>query len=93
MSAAAPAPGSEGSISCPRCAGTVGPEQDWCLACGDAARTRLAPTPSWKAPIAIVALIAVVAGVVLAVAFVAITANDAPVQTTSTAAAPAGPSP
>lgn len=86
---AAPAPAAEGAISCPRCASAVGPDQDWCLACGDAARTRLAPTPSWKAPIAVVALVAVLAAVALAVSFVAISSNDPPVTTTT--AAPAGP--
>lgn len=97
MSATAPSTAPNGAIACPRCAATIGPEQEWCLACGDAARTRLVPTPSWKAPIAIVALIAAVAGLALAVAFVELTGNDPPVTTTApgtpaaTTAAPVQP--
>ena len=86
------------------CATTIGPDQSWCLACGAPARTRLVPTPNWRAPVAVLALIAVTAGIALAVAFVALT-NDtepaAPVNsqapppsaTTTQPAAPAQPAP
>lgn len=42
-----------GSIaeSCPLCGAALGAEQEWCLRCGAAARTRLAATPSWRAPV------------------------------------------
>ena len=33
---------------CPLCGQTLGPEQDWCLRCGAAARTRLAAPAKWK---------------------------------------------
>ncbi len=65
-----------GSIRCPRCDATLGPEQDWCLNCGAPARTRLAPRPNWKAPVVVVAMIAVLSGVALAIAFVALTGDD-----------------
>ena len=105
MSVAPPgAPPAPGTISCPRCATTIGPDQSWCLACGAPARTRLVPTPNWRAPVVALALIAVTAGIALAVAFVALT-NDtepaAPVNsqapppsaTTTQPAAPAQPAP
>ena len=78
-------------LRCPRCAAEVAPEQDWCLVCGAAARTRLAPTPNWKLPVAVLAVIALMAGVALAVAFVELTNDDGPVTQASTAAAPAEP--
>jgi hypothetical protein len=98
------APPAPGTIACPRCATTIGPDQAWCLACGAPARTRLVPTPNWRAPVAVLALIAVLAGIALAVAFVSLT-NDtepaAPVNsqapppsaTTAQPAAPAQPVP
>jgi len=80
------------ALRCPRCAATVAPEQDWCLECGAPARTRLAPTPSWKVPIAIVALIAVAAALALAIAFASLTHPDGVVRAdTATTAAPADP--
>jgi hypothetical protein len=88
--------GIAGTMSCPRCAAPVAPDQDWCLACGAAARTRLAPTPNWRAPVIALAVVVLVAGLALAFAFVRLTENDqpAPAATTAppaatTAAAPA----
>ena len=51
---ATPAPG---TIACPRCATLIGPDQDWCLDCGAPARTRLAPTPNWRVPVAVLAVV------------------------------------
>jgi hypothetical protein len=98
------APPDPGTIACPRCATTIGPDQDWCLACGAPARTRLVPTPNWRAPVAVLAVVVLLAGIALALAFVALT-NDtepaAPVNsqapppsaTTPAPAAPAQPAP
>jgi hypothetical protein len=80
-----PAPG---DVSCPRCGALVGSEQDWCLVCGAPARTRLAPTPNWRLPVAIVATVAVVAVIALAIAFVQLTRNDNGVVEQSGATAP-----
>ena len=33
------------------CSVALDPEQEWCLRCGAAARTRLAASPAWKAPV------------------------------------------
>jgi hypothetical protein len=72
------APWAEGTISCPRCAAPVGPDQEWCLACGAPARTRLVPTPNWRAPVAVLAIVVTLAGIALALAFVSLTNNSEP---------------
>ena len=105
MSVAPPgAPPAPGTVACPRCGASIGPEQSWCLECGAPARTRLVPTPNWRAPVAVLALVVLLAGIALAVAFVALT-NDTepaapansqappPSATTAQPAAPAQPAP
>jgi hypothetical protein len=83
-----PAPGTPpipapGSLRCPRCSATIGPEQDWCLECGAPARTRLAQTPNWQLPTVAIAAIVLVAGAMLAFAFVKLTDDgNAPASTT-----------
>ena len=63
-------------MTCPRCSAELRDDQDWCLECGAPARTRLARTPPWRAPIAAVLAIAAVAGVALAFAFVRLSNTD-----------------
>jgi hypothetical protein len=46
------------------------PEQEWCLSCGAAARTRLAAAPDWKAPMAVIAVVIALSLGVLAAALV-----------------------
>jgi RNA polymerase subunit RPABC4/transcription elongation factor Spt4 len=82
---AAPAPG---TIACPRCATVIGPDQDWCLACGAPARTRLVPTPNWRAPVAVLAVIVVLAGIALAIAFVSLTNDSEPAAPVDSQAPP-----
>jgi hypothetical protein len=53
---------------CPRCDAPLARDQDWCLRCGTAARTRLAPTPNWRAPLALGVLLVAVALAVLTAA-------------------------
>jgi hypothetical protein len=77
-------------LRCPRCGANVAPEQDWCLECGAPARTRLAPTPNWRAPIALVAVVVLLAGIALAFAFTSLTSDDGSVSAATTA--PAQPS-
>ena len=89
MSVAPPgAPPAPGTIACPRCATVIGPDQDWCLACGAPARTRLVPTPNWRAPVAVLAVIVVLAGIALAIAFVALTNNTEPAAPVDSQAPP-----
>jgi hypothetical protein len=77
-------------LRCPRCGANVAPEQDWCLECGAPARTRLAPTPNWRAPMALVAIVVLLAGLTLSFAFTSLTSDDGNVSAATTA--PAQPS-
>ena len=85
------APPASGTIACPRCETAVGPDQEWCLHCGAPARTRLVPTPNWRAPLLVLALVAVLAGIALAIAFVELTNDSEPAAPPATQAAPAAP--
>jgi hypothetical protein len=88
VSAAEHAPGpAPVPLRCPRCGANVAPEQDWCLECGAPARTRLAPTPNWRLPVAFLAAVALIAGLALAVAFSSLTKDDGTVSAATTAAA------
>ena len=87
------APPEPGTIACPRCGTAVGPEQQWCLHCGAPARTRLVPTPNWRAPLLVLALVAVLAGIALAIAFVELTKDSEPAAATTAQPAPAQPAP
>jgi hypothetical protein len=78
------------TTACPRCGAPVAADQDWCLRCGDAARTRLVPTPNWRWPVAIAALVATLAAIAIAVAFVELT-RDPPPAAPTTAPAPTAP--
>ena len=40
--------------ACPRCGAELAPDQEWCLSCGNAVGTRIAPTPRWKLPVILV---------------------------------------
>lgn len=55
---------------CPLCGSALQGEQDWCLHCGAAARTRLAATPRWRTPVVAVALVALISLAVLIAAVV-----------------------
>ena len=77
-----------GTIACPRCATVIGPDQDWCLSCGAPARTRLVPTPNWRAPVAVLAVIVVLAGIALAIAFVSLTNDSEPAAPVDSQAPP-----
>lgn len=83
----APAPLPEGTIRCARCGATVPPDADWCLECGLAARTRIAPTPRWKIPVAIAGVLVALALAGLAVAFVDLTKDPEPAAAPATTAA------
>ncbi|MHB1537279.1 MAG: hypothetical protein ACYCUM_00310 [Solirubrobacteraceae bacterium] len=59
---------------CPLCGGELGAEQDWCLGCGAAARTRLAATPKWWLPVSALSAVAFVSVCVLVAALVKLAA-------------------
>ena len=66
--------------SCPLCGAPLDPDQDWCLRCGGAARTRLAPTPRWRPPMIAIAVVAVLALGVLAASLVHLAGSSSPTQ-------------
>ncbi len=73
-----------GPLPCPRCGEWLHEQQDWCLNCGDPARTVIAPTPRWRRPIyALLAVLAVTLGVLVG-SFIAVTDDDPPAARTTT---------
>jgi hypothetical protein len=84
-----------GGDACPLCGTPLRPEQDWCLRCGAAARTRLAATPNWKTPIATIAVVAALALGVLAAALVKLAggSSSSPAASTTTVTTPAANAP
>jgi len=67
-----PAAETAAADACPRCGAALRPDQEWCLNCGAAARTRVAAPAGWRAPLAIVGAVLAVALVGLVVAFLAV---------------------
>jgi hypothetical protein len=55
---------------CPLCGGPLRRDQDWCLRCVAAARTRLAAPPKWKLLVVSLVSVVVLALAVLVVALV-----------------------
>jgi hypothetical protein len=74
------------------CSAPLAPDQDWCLHCGAAARTRLSATPNWKIPLAVVIVIAVLLVGILAASLVALARGPgaAPPTITKTVTLPQG---
>jgi hypothetical protein len=83
------------SEPCPLCGAPLHVEQDWCLRCGAAARTRLATSPNWRVPLAALAVVITLSLGVLAAALVALAGDggsSAPPRTVlRTASAPIAP--
>lgn len=75
--------------SCPLCDGPLRPDQEWCLRCGAAARTRLAAAPNWRVPAAVLAAVAALSLGVLAAALVKLAGDSSPARPQATIA-PAG---
>jgi septal ring-binding cell division protein DamX len=75
--------------ACPNCGAPLPPGQDWCLNCGAPARTRIAGTPNWRLPVALVGVLIVLLGAAVAVAFVQLSDDSKDVgKTDSVASAP-----
>ncbi|HLH14169.1 MAG TPA: hypothetical protein VKV16_05220, partial [Solirubrobacteraceae bacterium] len=72
--------------ACPMCGAPLVSEQDWCLRCGAAARTRLAASPRWRGAIVALAVVVVLALGVLAAALVKLagdSGSSAPASTST----------
>jgi septal ring-binding cell division protein DamX len=66
----------ESQRRCPRCAGPLTPQQEWCLSCGADVGSRIVSSPSWRGPVALVVGLLLVAVVALILALVEL-AGDA----------------
>ena len=71
--------------ACPRCGSPLAADQEWCLNCGHAVGTRIAPTPRWRVPMAIVGAVLALLLAALVLALVELSGDPQPV-----AKAPAG---
>jgi hypothetical protein len=85
-------PRAQAGEACPVCGAPLHPEQAWCLSCGAAARTRLAPAPpGWKRPIAAFAGVVVLALGVLAAALIDLAGGSTSVPATTTTVTTSAP--
>jgi hypothetical protein len=88
VSAIADPPRPDEATTCPRCGAPLAPEQEWCVECGAAARTRIVRPPSWRWPVALVAALVALVGAGVAVAFFEATdTGSGPLRPVTTAAA------
>ncbi len=67
---ATPPPSEPATDRCPLCGADLAAGQQWCLECGAAARTRLAPPQRWRAPLLAALVVIVLAFGVLVAALV-----------------------
>jgi hypothetical protein len=81
---ATPPPATE--RACPRCGASLAPDQEWCLSCGTAVDTRIAPTPRWRVPVVLVGALLALLAAALVLALVELSGDPQPV-----AKAPAAP--
>jgi hypothetical protein len=70
--------------ACPLCGAPLHPQQEWCLRCGAAARTRLARSPNWRVPLVGALVVAVLSLGVLAAALVKLSGGSGSIATPST---------
>jgi hypothetical protein len=69
---------------CPLCGAPLALDQEWCLRCGAAARTRLAAAPNWRAPVAALIVVAALALGALAAALVKLAGDSGQTPAPST---------
>jgi hypothetical protein len=94
-SAPQPSPPTAGE-ACPLCRAPLHPDQEWCLNCGAAARTRLAAAPSWRGLATTAAVLIALSAGVLAASLVKLAADSskaAPVSTRTVTTAALAPAP
>ncbi|HEY5196330.1 MAG TPA: hypothetical protein VIJ51_04835 [Solirubrobacteraceae bacterium] len=79
--------------ACPVCNRALAPTQAWCLECGAAARTRIAPTPRWR-PLALLAALAAILAIIaigFAIARLARGSSSSPTAPAGQVSTPVGP--
>jgi septal ring-binding cell division protein DamX len=77
--------------ACPNCGASLAPDQEWCLNCGTAVGTRIAPTPRWRLPVFLVGALLALIGAALVLALVELSGDPQPVAKAPTATATATP--
>jgi hypothetical protein len=65
--------------ACPRCGAPLAPDQEWCLSCGTAVSTRIAPTPRWRVPVVLVGALLALLAAALVLALVELSGDPQPV--------------
>ena len=78
--------------ACPRCGAQLAPDQEWCLSCGNAVGTRIAPTPRWRLPIVLVGTVLALLVAALVLSLVELGGDPQPVAEAPTPGATATPS-
>jgi hypothetical protein len=76
---------------CPSCGASLAPDQEWCLNCGTAVGTRIAPTPRWRLPVFLVGGLLALIALALVLALVELSGDPQPVAKAPTATATATP--
>jgi SPOR domain len=88
---ATPPPATE-QRACPHCGSPLAADQEWCLSCGNAVGTRIAPTPRWRVPVILVGTVLALLVAALALALIELSGDPQPVAKAPTAQATATPS-
>jgi len=78
--------------ACPRCGAELAPDQEWCLSCGNAVGTRIAPTPRWRLPIVLVGTVLALFVAALVLSLVELGGDPQPVAKAPNPGATASPS-
>jgi hypothetical protein len=84
-------PPETGQRACPRCGSPLAADQEWCLNCGNAVGTRIAPTPRWRVPVAIVGAVLALLVAALVLSLVELSGDPQPVAKAPTGQATATP--
>ena len=91
MTAVADPPPVATERACPHCGASLAPDQEWCLNCGKAVGTRIAPTPRWRLPVFLVGGLLALIAAALVLALVELSGDPQPVAKAPTASATATP--
>lgn len=79
MTDVATAPPATEQRACPRCGAALAPDQEWCLSCGDAVGTTIAPTPRWRLPVVLVGTLLALLAAALVLSLVELGGDPQPV--------------
>ena len=66
--------------ACRHCGASLAPDQEWCLNCGEAVGTRIAPTPRWRLPVFLVGALLALIAAALVLALVELSGDPQPLS-------------